>query len=139
MAYTLRQVIAPETDNDDALVASLMETVAVLERVRDDAEVLIAKARDLVAQRRDGRPWDQILSEEDSPRLSALLADTTEAIGGVNSRVRRAQADLLYDEGMAMHRIGSLMGITRQRVAVLLSAAGDGKGRDGGAVEEARQ
>jgi hypothetical protein len=139
VAYTLRQVIAPETDNDDALVASLMETVAVLERVRDDAEVLIAKARDLVAQRRDGRPWDQILSEEDSPRLSALLADTTEAIGGVNSRVRRAQADLLYDEGMAMHRIGSLMGITRQRVAVLLSAAGDGKGRDGGAVEEARQ
>ena len=44
---------------------------------------------------------------------------------------------MLYESGMAMHRIGALMGITRQRVAVLLNAAAEGK-RESTAVNDSK-
>jgi hypothetical protein len=37
------------------------------------------------------------------------------------SALRRAQARALYDEGMTMAQLGRLLGVTRQRIAVLLS------------------
>jgi hypothetical protein len=42
------------------------------------------------------------------------------SIGRANSGVRRAQAAVLYRSGMSMERIGTLLGISRQRVAILL-------------------
>jgi hypothetical protein len=120
-----------EGEGDDKLLAALIEAVGVLEEVGRGAGQIVAKAQALVAQRRDGREWDEILCAEEVPRLTALLSDSSEAIGRVNSRVRRAQTDVLYEQGLAMHRIGELLGITRQRVAVLLNAAGDEKGKVG--------
>jgi hypothetical protein len=133
VASSLRQVIAPEPDGDDALVVSLIETISVLEQVRGEADELIAKAHRLVTQQRAGRPWEEILRDEPSPRLSVLLARSSDALAGASSRVRRTQVETLYRRGMAMHRIGALLGITRQRVAVLLKATHQ---PDGTAVED---
>ena len=36
------------------------------------------------------------------------------------SRLRRHQVAALYDEGMTMAELGRLLGVTRQRIAVLL-------------------
>jgi hypothetical protein len=38
------------------------------------------------------------------------------------SLMRRRQAWALYEEGMTMAQLGRLLGVTRQRIAVLLSA-----------------
>jgi len=52
-----------------------------------------------------------------------MLAHSAEALSRANSEVRRAQAGVLYACGLSMERIGTLLGITRQRVAILLKAA----------------
>jgi hypothetical protein len=109
-----------ETNGEDALLDALVEAVAVLERIRDRADELIAKVQALVAERHDERPWEEILRDEAAPGVSVLLADNAEALAAASSRVRRAQVHALYRRGVPMHRIGSLLGITRQRVAVLL-------------------
>ena len=132
MASTLRQVIAPGTDTGDSLLAALVDAVAVLQRVRDRADELIGKTQALIAERQAGRPWEEILRDEPAPRLSVLLADSADAVAGASSRVRRAQVEVLYRRGVAMHRIGSLLGITRQRVAVLLKATQQEEGEVGG-------
>jgi len=36
------------------------------------------------------------------------------------SKLRRSQARALYEEGMTMAQLGRLLGVTRQRIAVLL-------------------
>ncbi|HEV3354386.1 MAG TPA: hypothetical protein VG076_15770 [Acidimicrobiales bacterium] len=133
MATAVRPVTPGESagEGDDKLLAALVEAVGVLEEVGRGSGQIAAKAQALVAQRREGRRWDEILCAEEVPRLTALLSDSSEAIGRVNSRVRRAQTDVLYEQGLAMHRIGELLGITRQRVAVLLNAVGDEKGKVG--------
>src|SRR5947209_9097371 len=118
---------------EDRLLPALVDAVTALEDVSRGSERLVAQAQALVAARREGRAWEAILSEEESPRVSERLADCADAVGRVSSTVRRMQADVLYDSGMAMHRIGTLMGITRQRVAVLLKASADAKSA---AVEE---
>jgi hypothetical protein len=119
---TARRMTPLEADSqgEDGLLAAILQAVAVLERVRDQADDLIAAASKLLVQRREGRPWEEILRDEASPGLSVLLADNAEALAGASSRVRRAQVSALYRRGVPMHRIGSLLGITRQRVAVLL-------------------
>jgi len=126
---------------EDRLLAALVDAVTALEDVTRGSERLVAQAQALVAARREGREWEAILFEEESPRLSGLLADCADTVGRVSSTVRRVQADVLYDSGMPMHRIGTLMGITRQRVAVLLNATADAKGAGGeetSAVEESK-
>jgi hypothetical protein len=126
MATAFRQVtpVEPERETrDDPLVAALEEAVAVVQEVARTADDLIVKAQALITSRREGREWEEILCDEETPLLSALLARTADAIGHANSRVRRAQIDVLYGSGMAMHRIGNLLGITRQRVAALLNAS----------------
>jgi len=118
---------------DDALLDSLLEAVAVLERIRDSADGLVADANVLLAQRREGRPWEEILRDEPAPGVSVVFADRADALSGASSRLRRAQVDALYRRGVPMHRIGSLLGITRQRVAVLLKATREEEdGRVGG-------
>ncbi|MBV8296202.1 MAG: hypothetical protein JO085_05135 [Acidimicrobiia bacterium] len=120
------------SDAADPLLHALLEAVAVLERVRDGADDLIDAAHALVTQRREGQSWEEILRDERTPRLSGLLADSAEAIGAVSSRVRRTQAEVLYRRGVPMHRIGSLLGITRQRVAALLKSIQQVEGQVGG-------
>jgi hypothetical protein len=121
-----------DSRGEDGLLAAILEAVAVLERVRDEADELIATASALVAQRREGRPWEEILRDEAAPGVSVLLADNAEALAGASSRVRRAQVSALYRRGVPMHRIGSLLGITRQRVAVLLKTTRTEDGEVGG-------
>jgi len=103
-----------------------------MERIRDQADDLIAKAHTLLLQRREGRPWEEILRDEAAPGVSVLLADSCEGLAAASSRLRRAQVHALYGRGVPMHRIGSLLGITRQRVAVLLKTARNEDGSTAG-------
>ncbi len=71
----------------------------------------------LVAERRAGRQWLQIVTDESRPldveRISSGPA-------GAGSAWRRAQARALQEEHVSINRIAALFGVTRQRISALL-------------------
>jgi hypothetical protein len=74
----------------------------------------------LVAQRGDGRAWSDIVPAEDKPLVVELLSANLERLSSAGSRLRRAQAKALHDEGLTMEQIATFYGVTRQRVSALL-------------------
>jgi len=107
---------------DDAVFVALAEMTDALEELVGNAGAMIERARAVAAERREGRPWVDVLFTEDARSITASLAEAADRIGRANSGVRRAQAAVLYRNGMSMERIGMLLGISRQRVAILLRA-----------------
>jgi hypothetical protein len=107
---------------DDAVVVALDELTAALRELVRDAAGMIEQADAVAARRRDGGSWGDVLFTDDARGVTASLAEAAERIGRANSGVRRAQAAVLYRHGVSMERIGTLLGISRQRVAILLRA-----------------
>ena len=70
--------------------------------------------------RSEGRPYREIVPNEQRPLIVELLTANLDLLSGVGSRLRRAEARVLYDEGLTMDDIAALFGVSRQRVAVLL-------------------
>jgi hypothetical protein len=104
----------------DPVVAALEELIRVVTKNREDGMEAIRRAEALLERRRTGRPWGEIVPEEERPLLVELLAAKLERLAAGSSRFRRAQAKALYDEGLTMEQISDLFGVTRQRVSALL-------------------
>ena len=110
--------------NDDDVLAALADAVAHLEENRERTELAISKAEALARLRREGLSWEEVLQEDESPRLTTVLAEGTQAMIQANSRVRRALAATLHAGGLSMERIGQLLAISRQRVSAVLKETG---------------
>jgi hypothetical protein len=121
----LRLADSADEGADEAVLAALNEMTAALRALVSDADTMIERARVVAAQRRDGQPWVDVLFTDDARGVTGSLAEAADRIGRANSGVRRAQAAVLYRNGMSMERIGALLGISRQRVAILLRAVLD--------------
>jgi hypothetical protein len=111
------------TTASDHVLAALDAMNAVVGQLARRADGMQAEADAVAAMRHEGRQWDEVLFTEEARRLTTALAETAEALGRANSELRRAQAAVLYSSGLSMERIGLLLGISRQRVAILLKAA----------------
>jgi hypothetical protein len=114
-----------ESENCEGVLEALEEMSAALREVSRRTEMMVAQAELVAALRREGGAWEDILFRDGTRRLTRMLADSTCALSRANSAVRHAQADTLYRRGVTMGRIGRLLGISRQRVAVLLRAVRD--------------
>jgi DNA-directed RNA polymerase sigma subunit (sigma70/sigma32) len=104
----------------DPVVEALEELIRVVTQNRIDGMEVIERAQSLLERRKSGRPWRELVPEEERPLVVELLAGKLERLAAGSSRFRRAQAKALYDEGLTMEQIAELFGVTRQRVSALL-------------------
>ena len=104
----------------DDVVEALEDLVAGLQRNRDRIDQAIAQARIMAEVRGQGRPWQEILSGPPGAQVLDVIGQNLDELYATGSRLRRAQARALYDEGMSMEAIAGLFGVTRQRVGALL-------------------
>jgi hypothetical protein len=98
--------------------------VRALRRFSSETEELLHALDRAAGRRETGASYREIV-EEGAAAVgfgSGALRELLDAV----SEFRRAEARALYDEGMTMAQLGRALGITRQRVAVLL----DDKKRD---------
>ena len=70
--------------------------------------------------RAEGRSYREIFTAEDPPLILDLIRANLQSLLDVGSRLRRAEARALHDQGMTMDQIAELFGVTRQRVSALL-------------------
>jgi len=89
-------------------------------------------------QRAAGRSYREIVEATKGDLSVQLITEATQALDEFGARVRRAEAQALYREGMTMEEIAEKFGVTRQRVSALLREAGREPSSDGGSPHPPR-
>jgi DNA-directed RNA polymerase sigma subunit (sigma70/sigma32) len=106
--------------SDDPVLAALENVKDALARNVEAGTLALGRAERLIAEHQAGRPWSDVIPSEDKPLIVELLSQNFERLSTAGSRLRRAQAKALHDEGMTMEQIAACFGVTRQRVSALL-------------------
>ena len=104
---------------DDAVLAAMGGAVGALRRfAHHTTEILDAFDR-AAGMRETGTSYRQIAEEE--PLFVDFSSGPFRELYDALSALRRSQARELHEEeGMSMAQLGRLLGVTRQRIAVLL-------------------
>ena len=98
----------------DALVRTLTETCREMQTLADRA----AQTRDRIAS---GVVLSEFVEAEPRPLIITTMTDLLDSLSDAAAEVRRAEAHQLRAEGLSHERIAQLFGVSRQRVAALLS------------------
>lgn len=105
--------------SDDVLDA-IHHLLEILDGIVENRDRIAERARQISEQRSRNVPYSVIVPDENRPliveRARESLTELVEAAG----RLQRAEARALYREGLSMEAIGTLFGVTRQRVADFL-------------------
>jgi DNA-directed RNA polymerase sigma subunit (sigma70/sigma32) len=109
----------PEGEKEDFLRA-LRELDAALDGNLERAAQMRHRIKEIEQALAEGRPLSDIVPREGAPPLVRLLTQSAESLSAYGSRVRRAEARALHQEGLTMEEIAQLFGVTRQRVSALL-------------------
>jgi hypothetical protein len=105
---------------DDEALAALQALVREIDRCAAELEGARHRASLLVAQRRAGRRWLDIVTDESRPLVVERISTVLAGLAGAGSAWRRAQARALQAEDVSINRIAALFGVTRQRISALL-------------------
>ena len=103
----------PVLDALDGLERAIDQNMARAHRIKDR----IAHIR---AERAAGKRYAEIAANEPSPLIVRMVTESATALDTFGVRLRRLEAQALYDEGLTMEQIAVLFGVTRQRVSTLL-------------------
>jgi hypothetical protein len=100
--------------------AALEHLVAELDRCVDELAQARQRAEELLADRRSGHSWTEIVSGEPRPLVVERISTVLAALAGAGSAWRREQALALQAEHVSINRIAAMFGVTRQRISALL-------------------
>ena len=118
----------PEAEAEPA-VAVLKSLITEIEACMEQLQHAHVRAEHLLEERRQGRPWLDIVSAESHPLVVESISSVIASLASAGSLFRREQARALNDEDVSINRIAALFGVTRQRISALLrdnaAAAGD--------------
>jgi hypothetical protein len=116
------------TGEDDPATAALEALVIEIRACIDRLEHAHDRAEHLLTERRQGRAWLDIVSDETRPLVVESISAVMASLASAGHTWRREQARALNSEDVSINRIATLFGVTRQRISALL--------RDNGATEE---
>ncbi len=108
------------TDAAASFEAALNHLLTVLDQLSAERRGISRRAARIRRHLQAGRSLADIVGQEDQPLIVRTMRDATASLVDAFSRMQRAEALALHNEGMSMERIASLFGISRQRVAHLL-------------------
>jgi hypothetical protein len=116
---------SPAADDDaagsstDSVLTAIAGAVGALRRFSDHTTEILDAFERAAETRETGASYRQIA--EDEPLFVEFSSGAFRELYDALSLLRRTQARALYEEGMTMAQLGRLLGVTRQRIAVLLS------------------
>ena len=108
----------------DELVEAIDGVVEALGETCEETAEVAERADALRRHRARGLPVSDLAGTEQGRivvHMSALLAK----LNGATTRLRRAHAKAMRDEGATTERIADVLGVTRQRVSALLRTRPD--------------
>src|SRR3954452_5341270 len=112
---------------EDPVLAAISNLADTLRSFAGHAEQLARECDDAAELRRSGASYREI-ADRGGPFIGEAEGPLRELLDAVGE-YRRCQARALYEDGLTMARLGRLLGITRQRVAVLLDEKKRGPAR----------
>ncbi|MGY1610196.1 MULTISPECIES: hypothetical protein [unclassified Geodermatophilus] len=112
--------VVDSTPRDDDALLALEDLVREIDRCAAELQDARARAELLLAERRAGRAWLDIVTAESRPLVVERISTVLSGLAGAGSAWRRAQARALQAERVSINRIAALYGVTRQRVSALL-------------------
>ncbi|WP_091363904.1 hypothetical protein [Geodermatophilus telluris] len=99
---------------------ALEDLVREIDRCAAELQSARARAESLLADRRAGHSWLDIVTRESRPLVVERITTVLSALSGAGSTWRRAQARALQEERVSINRIAAMFGVTRQRISALL-------------------
>jgi Homeodomain-like domain len=104
----------------DPVLAALEALEVAIDANAERGRTIKQRIVQIKRERAEGRSYRQIVPKEERPLIVQLVTQSATALDSFGVRLRRAEAQALYDEGLTMDQIAELFGVTRQRVSVLL-------------------
>lgn len=111
---------ADERSRSDPVLGALVELDKALDRDMERILVIRARISDITRLRALGESYREIVAHQKRPLIVEMATDTLSSLFEAGSRLRKAHARALHDEGLTMTEIGALFGVTRQRISELL-------------------
>ncbi|WP_346620297.1 hypothetical protein [Blastococcus montanus] len=116
---------ASDHSADDVTLQALEQLITCLGASVDELQRAQARAEQLLADRRAGRPWLDLVTEEARPLVVESVSSVLSALAGAGHDWRREEAAALRREEVSINRIAALFGVTRQRISALLRESRD--------------
>ncbi|TFV53384.1 hypothetical protein [Blastococcus sp. TF02A-35] len=110
----------PPPSSDDAAIRALEALVQEIDRSVEELQRARVRAVQLLADRRAGRPWLELVTAEARPLVVESISTVLSALATAGHTWRREEAAALQREQVSINRIAALFGVTRQRISALL-------------------
>jgi hypothetical protein len=112
--------MAPAQATDDQPLVVLEEVADDLDQTAAENKTAARRLRRLGAQRRNGRPWREVLGGKATRDLLTLVTGLASRLSSATGRLRRGVAQALLSEGLRVRQIADLLGVSHQRVSRVL-------------------
>ncbi|WP_347058176.1 hypothetical protein ABC795_16080 [Blastococcus sp. HT6-30] len=110
----------PTVERDEVAVEALQRLIECIDASIGELERARTRAEKLLADRRGGRPWLELVTDEARPLVVESISTVLGTLAAAGHTWRREEAAALHREQVSINRIAGLFGVTRQRISALL-------------------
>lgn len=104
----------------DSAIDALRALVKVLDGNEERTRYVRDRADQMESLRAQGYTWQQILSTEERPLITDVLAQSMALLNEVGGRLRREEARCLLADGVREQEIADLLGVSVDHVQAML-------------------